>query len=41
MVDSKQKGGLLIQYLYLNVTDYIVDMNIVDTDAASYLHNYP
>ena len=40
-VDSNQKGYLLIQYLQQKVTDYILDMNAVNTYATFYLQKSP
>ena len=41
VVDSEQKGGLLIQGLWTRGMEFIMDMNVVNTDESSYLHNTP
>ena len=40
-VDLEQKGDLLIQDLWEQGNDCILDMRVVSTDVASYVTNMP
>ena len=40
-IDSEQKGNLLIQDLWAQGTDFILDMRVMNMDAAYYIQQTP
>ena len=36
-VDSEQKGDLFIRYFWVRVPDYILEIQVINTDDASYM----